>query len=54
MIAKGDVTYCTNDECKNKCDLHYSYYEFETDRFYIGTSECAKNIKGSVKKVKEV
>ena len=51
MRAKGDETYCTNNECKNKCELHYSYYEFEADRFYIGTSECIKTIKSGTNNV---
>ena len=28
-----DMTFCVSN-CKNKCDRHYSQYEFEPKRFY--------------------
>lgn len=28
-----DMTFCVS-ECPNKCDRHYSQYEFEGDRLY--------------------
>ena len=28
-----DMTFCIS-KCKNKCERHYSLYEFEKDRLY--------------------
>lgn len=28
-----DMTFCVS-KCKNKCDRHYSLYEFESGRLY--------------------
>lgn len=28
-----DMTFCVSN-CKNKCERHYSQYEFERDRLY--------------------
>ena len=42
MIAKGDETYCTNNECKG-CWRHESNWEFESNRFYSFIEKCIKN-----------
>lgn len=37
-----DMTFCVS-KCKNKCERHYSKYEFETDRLYsMADFNCEK------------
>ena len=43
MIVKGDVTYCVNKECKNRCWRHLENYEVENGAFYSVTEECIKS-----------
>lgn len=38
-----DMIFCVSN-CKNKCDRHYSQYEFESDRFYsMADFNCENN-----------
>ena len=43
-----DMTFCVS-KCKNKCERHYSQYEFEKGRLYSISSFDCEN-KGKVKK----
>lgn len=43
-----DMTFCVS-KCKNKCERHYSQYEFEKGRLYSMSSFDCEN-KGKVKK----
>lgn len=40
--AMTDVTYCTSDECKDKCWRHVDDYTFEIDRYFSFIQECEK------------
>ena len=44
-----DMTFCVS-KCKNKCERHYSQYEFEKGRLYSMSSFDCEN-KGKVKKI---
>lgn len=44
-----DMTFCVS-KCKNKCERHYSQYEFEKGRLYSMSSFDCEN-KGKVKKL---
>ena len=46
-----DMTFCVSN-CKNKCDRHYSQYEFELDRLYsMADFNCGN---GKEKKTKNI
>lgn len=39
-----DMTFCVSSNCKNKCDRHYSQYEFKEDRLYsMADFNCENN-----------
>ena len=44
-----DMTFCVS-KCKNKCDRHYSLYEFEDGRLYsMSDFNCEE--QGQVKQI---
>lgn len=45
-----DMTFCVS-KCKNKCDRHYSLYEFEEDRLCsMADFNCENKEKNKAKK----
>lgn len=44
-----DMTFCVS-KCKNKCDRHYSKYEFDDGRLYSMANFDCEN-KGKLKKI---
>lgn len=43
--ADTDTTYCTNEECKNKCWRHESNYKFKEDENYWYQATCVDMLK---------
>lgn len=43
--AKLDITYCTNDKCKNICWRHISNFNFKDNENYCFMAYCDKYMK---------
>lgn len=42
--ANTDTTYCTNEQCKEKCWRHESNYEFDKGINYWWTFKCIEKV----------
>lgn len=41
--ANMDTTYCTNEQCKDKCWRYKGNYEFDENIGYWFTNECIES-----------
>lgn len=52
IIANTDKTYCTSEECKNKCNRHISNYTFEDNKNYSFMGQCLEmNVRNEESKL---